>query len=1116
MRRIMRRGKYRMRARALPAAVALAISAGLLIASPSSAATAPVAFFNPEWGRNVGSLEAGATVVAFSSQFSTSFTPQEMLDSEIDDNPWATGLGQLTGQFVTVGLVGLSAWQIDRVRVMPRIVAPDQRVRDFEIDVSLDNITYTTVLSATAEDNASLQEFTFPSVSASYVRFRPLNNRGSTCCISTQLLEVLTGPAGGRNVALLEAGSTVVARSSQVFDHTVEKMLNYPTYTGLATEDPRPWATTTLTNQFTKFELAGGGSYVIDRVRIQPRADSSFNQRVRDFAIDVSNTGFADADFTNVLLSTAADNRGLQEFVFPPVAARYVRYRPLNNRGGCCNISTHQLKVMTGQQSGGVTVTFRNLSSDADGDISSYLWTFGDGSLPSTEVNPTHTFPGPGDYTVSLTVTDALGNQNTYSLVQRVLQPPTGTITVDPPVPNEGQSTSFVVSAQDPDGDGLISRSEWAWGDGTAATKNLTGFTATHAFPDNGDFNVAARIVDVAEQSANVTAVVSPLNVPPAVNVGADRAWVSDLRLTFSTSVTDVSGDPSTSRSCNWDYGDGGPLVSVGPPCGSLSFDRTFSVPVGDPPRTFTATLSATDKDGDTGSDSVDVSVYPQMFLDLASVNKPWGADWNPLVGKLVVARDVSSSFATLGLLDASGVATGPITGNLVKGTSEAPKLAASPGLGGFRQGDVFLGNGVSGQIARVQIQADGTVSAIDNPWVSIPGLASGTRLRGIAFDDHGSFGFGFVTVWNDGRIFVTASDGSTSLVESLGRVLEGADVAGDGLGPASGCILTTDVASKNVWAVCPRLITFAIRTAPGIATLAGAAAELSAVTYIASAGDMFISDVDQSRIYKGDSRSFTAALAQHVLVSTRTGGQIWELSYNETTGLFESRLFTPMLRPFVGGAVRIEQMAFVSGLSGSLDPATATVPVLSPHTVRAVFRTASGDPVPGLEVNFNVTGANAASGTATTNALGVAVFTYSGSNTGVDTIVATSLAATTNPVNVTWVRRASILEARPVLAMLRYPGGPSSSYPQLSARLADSDSGAGVPGRTLHFYVTELFTSNTVLYCSASTGFDGVASCSGSEMADFSKGFEAVFLGDATYTPSESRASLVGINVEE
>jgi len=55
------------------------------------------------------------------------------------------------------------------------------------------------------------------------------------------------------------------------------------------------------------------------------------------------------------------------------------------------------------------TVTFTNTSSNA----SSYSWDFGDNTT-STEVNPVHTFPAEGTYTVTLTAIDGT-DQNKYS-----------------------------------------------------------------------------------------------------------------------------------------------------------------------------------------------------------------------------------------------------------------------------------------------------------------------------------------------------------------------------------------------------------------------------------------------------------------------------------------------------------------------------------------------------------------------------------------------------------------------------------------------------------------------------------------------------------------------------
>lgn len=56
----------------------------------------------------------------------------------------------------------------------------------------------------------------------------------------------------------------------------------------------------------------------------------------------------------------------------------------------------------------GYTRTFTDTSTDADGTIASRSWNFGDGGT-STLQSPLHTFAGPGNYNVTLTVTDNLG-----------------------------------------------------------------------------------------------------------------------------------------------------------------------------------------------------------------------------------------------------------------------------------------------------------------------------------------------------------------------------------------------------------------------------------------------------------------------------------------------------------------------------------------------------------------------------------------------------------------------------------------------------------------------------------------------------------------------------------
>ncbi len=56
-----------------------------------------------------------------------------------------------------------------------------------------------------------------------------------------------------------------------------------------------------------------------------------------------------------------------------------------------------------------LAVTF-SAEAECNAGQPTYKWNFGDGSPPSTEVNPTHTYAQPGDYTASVTITGPGGS----------------------------------------------------------------------------------------------------------------------------------------------------------------------------------------------------------------------------------------------------------------------------------------------------------------------------------------------------------------------------------------------------------------------------------------------------------------------------------------------------------------------------------------------------------------------------------------------------------------------------------------------------------------------------------------------------------------------------------
>ncbi|WP_246455604.1 PKD domain-containing protein [Sulfitobacter aestuariivivens] len=156
-------------------------------------------------------------------------------------------------------------------------------------------------------------------------------------------------------------------------------------------------------------------------------------------------------------------------------------------------------------------------STDADGEILSYLWEFGDGAIGEGET-VSYAWTAPGVYTVSLTVTDDSG---TASAVQRT----TRNIVVDAaPVSNAGPDQFVTVSDVQFDGtgsvdtDGTISSYEWTFGDGSSAT----GPRPQHAYARPGVYEVALVVRDASGAPLNVhrDTMLVTVNTAPIADAG--------------------------------------------------------------------------------------------------------------------------------------------------------------------------------------------------------------------------------------------------------------------------------------------------------------------------------------------------------------------------------------------------------------------------------------------------------------------------------------------------------------------------------------------------------------------------------------------------------------------
>ena len=226
-------------------------------------------------------------------------------------------------------------------------------------------------------------------------------------------------------------------------------------------------------------------------------------------------------------------------------------------------------------------------SSDPDGPLASYEWSFGDGGTATGE-SASHTYENPGTYQVSLTVKDAQGlaNTKTQSVTVAANQAPVAAFEVMV----TGHSVSLDASDSD-DPDGSIDSYDWEFGDDESGT----GKTATHDYGEAGTFTVTLTVTDDRGATHQATKTVETVDIPNEAPTAAFEASVDELVASFDASG---SADPDgTIASYAWDFGDD-----------ETGDDETITHEYAED-GTYTVTLTVTDDLGATDSMSLDVTV---------------------------------------------------------------------------------------------------------------------------------------------------------------------------------------------------------------------------------------------------------------------------------------------------------------------------------------------------------------------------------------------------------------------------------------------------------------------------------------------------------------------------
>ncbi|WP_439481413.1 PKD domain-containing protein [Cyclobacterium plantarum] len=238
-----------------------------------------------------------------------------------------------------------------------------------------------------------------------------------------------------------------------------------------------------------------------------------------------------------------------------------------------------------------LTVNFTgDESSDAEGEVS-YVWDFGTG-ISSTQANPIYTFADPGDFEVTLTVTDELGAVNTTTLNISVVtnEPPVAVASADVTEGSTPLTVNFT-GDESSDAEGEVS---YAWDFGTGITS--TAANPTYTFESAGEYQVTLTVTDELGETNTATLTISVVANQPPVAVAAANVTSGSLPLTVNF-MGDGSSDQEGPLTYLWNFGNG--FISTQP-------NPTFTF---NQEGTYLVSLTVTDALGLEDSDEIQITV---------------------------------------------------------------------------------------------------------------------------------------------------------------------------------------------------------------------------------------------------------------------------------------------------------------------------------------------------------------------------------------------------------------------------------------------------------------------------------------------------------------------------
>ncbi|RXA21360.1 PKD domain-containing protein [Methanosarcina sp. MSH10X1] len=442
-----------------------------------------------------------------------------------------------------------------------------------------------------------------------------------------------------------------------------------------------------------------GGPYIGGNFWAKPDG-TGFSQTT----VDGDGDGISDSAYNNITGSVYSD--------YMPLAA--LKQKP---------VVSFSSNVTSGNAPLGVLFT-----DTSTGTPTSWSWSFGDGTN-STQRNPVHTYSTAGNYTVTLTATNAQGT-GTVTKAEYIkvgaTSLPVANFWGSPVSGNAPLNVTFKDNST-----GSPAAWNWSFGDGTYSTVQ----SPKHTYSAAGNYTVKLTVSNIAGSNTKTKAsYIKVQGTASQTPVAAFTASPTSGNIPLSVSFTDTSTGTPTSWS--WSFGDGTYSTDRNPAhTYSTQGNYTVALTVSNAAGSNTVTKTGHISVGTTlskpvvsfwGSQTSGTAPLTITFTD-ASTNTPTAWNWNFGDGTYSTLQKPKHTYLTAGnytvTLNASNAAgTGTKTrANYIKVTGTSPQIptaafSASPTSGNTPLSVTFTDSSTGSPIVWSWNFGDGTTSATQNP----------------------------------------------------------------------------------------------------------------------------------------------------------------------------------------------------------------------------------------------------------------------------------------------------------------------------------------------------------------------------------------------------------------